>query len=294
LQSAKPEAHAPIEQLPPAHVAAAFGKLQPAPQVPQFATEVWVLVSQPLVATPSQSAKPARHTEQVPSLPHPRLSAAGQSASEQHARHADPQQMVPPPQSVWLHVPPAHRSLLHGLPEAHCESLQQAAHTPPPQSRSPPVHTQWPDTHACPAPHAVPHAPQLFTSLVVSTSQPSEAMALQSANPVSHVNPHAPIAHVAVPCATVEQTAPQPPQFETLACVSTQPPPQLAIPDGHAMVHPVPPHTGMAAGQTTPQAPQLFGSLVGVEQSLLPAVHSRKPGVHAHAEAWQTAFDPHP
>jgi hypothetical protein len=55
-QSAKPAAQAPIAHVPVAHDAAAFAKVQTIPQPPQLFTSVlFVAVSHPFAATPSQS-----------------------------------------------------------------------------------------------------------------------------------------------------------------------------------------------------------------------------------------------
>jgi len=78
-------------QRPALHDAAAFGNAHAAPHAPQCSSDVVVSVSHPFAAMPSQSARPDKHTEQVPSDPHPRPLPAGQSPSTQQPRHADPQ-----------------------------------------------------------------------------------------------------------------------------------------------------------------------------------------------------------
>ncbi len=61
-QSAKPALHAPIAQVPAAHVAPAFANEQRIPHPPQLFTSVArTFVSQPVLASPSQSANPAAH-----------------------------------------------------------------------------------------------------------------------------------------------------------------------------------------------------------------------------------------
>jgi len=61
-QSAYPSAHRAIEQRPAEHMADALGGMQATRQPPQWATSVAVFTSQPLAASPSQSAYPARHS----------------------------------------------------------------------------------------------------------------------------------------------------------------------------------------------------------------------------------------
>ncbi len=77
------------------HAAPAFGNAHAAPHPPQCCNDDVVLVSHPFAATPSQSARPERQTEHVPSEPHPRPLPAGQSLSAQHVRHAEPQHTRP-------------------------------------------------------------------------------------------------------------------------------------------------------------------------------------------------------
>jgi hypothetical protein len=70
--------------------------------------------------------------------------------------------------------------------------------------------------------HLFPHVLQLFTSFVVFTSQPSEAVLLQSANPVLHeATAQADEVHVAVALARLH-TWPQVPQLLTSLVVLAQ------------------------------------------------------------------------
>ena len=57
-----------IEQVPVAHFGAPFRLLQTLPQPPQFEVSVAVLISQPVDAFMSQSAKPVLH-DWIPQLP---------------------------------------------------------------------------------------------------------------------------------------------------------------------------------------------------------------------------------
>ena len=64
----------------------------------------------------------------------------------------------------------------------------------------PPTHVLL--LHVCPAAHALPHAPQLFASLAVLTSQPSAALLLQLPNPaLQDCTPHALFEQTDVPFA---------------------------------------------------------------------------------------------
>ncbi len=55
-QLAEPVLQTPRAQAPPTQLAVALAKAQRVPQAPQVPGSVWMLVSQPLVATPSQLA----------------------------------------------------------------------------------------------------------------------------------------------------------------------------------------------------------------------------------------------
>ena len=61
LQSAKPVLQLATRHTPASHAATPLGASQRVPQLPQRVTVVRVSVSQPLVASPSQSAKPVLH-----------------------------------------------------------------------------------------------------------------------------------------------------------------------------------------------------------------------------------------
>jgi hypothetical protein len=62
LQSPYPALQA-TEHFPPLQVAVPFVLEQRCPQAPQLFTSVWVLVSHPLLALPSQSPRPALQVE---------------------------------------------------------------------------------------------------------------------------------------------------------------------------------------------------------------------------------------
>ncbi len=93
--------------------------------------------------------------------------------------------------------------------------LAQKAEAPVPQVRrgEAQVAPQVPPEHTRPAAQAVPHAPQLALSERVSTSQPSEGLALQSAKPAAQAtSEQPPAAQVAVALGRA-QARPQAPQL---------------------------------------------------------------------------------
>ena len=91
-------------------------------------------------------------------------------------------------------------------------------HTPDVQARVPPVLVG----------QTTPQPPQLFTSLVVLTSQPSvRRLPLQSAKPALQVPVHALPEHTGVAMLFDEQAMPQPPQLVVLVVVLTHTPEQL-------------------------------------------------------------------
>jgi len=86
-QSPKPVAHDATVHTLAAHAPVALGGAQPRLQAPQWAALVRVSTSQPLLASPSQSAKPARQVE--PQAPPAQL--AVELAGTGHARMHAPQ-----------------------------------------------------------------------------------------------------------------------------------------------------------------------------------------------------------
>jgi hypothetical protein len=144
-QSAKPVLQPVIMHSLLAHAAVAFGKLQPLPHAPQFATDDLTSTSHPSSGTPLQSAKPVLHAEHVPSVPQPRPGNV-QSVSVQHVRQADVQHSSPAPHpAVELQCPAEHRSVVHGLASSQSASPQHSAHVPL-QSRMPAGHAHIPAT----------------------------------------------------------------------------------------------------------------------------------------------------
>jgi hypothetical protein len=126
--------------------------------------------------------------------------------------------------------------------------------------------------------HAIPHLPQLFLSLVVSTQAP-----LQDVKPLLQVKPHVLPLQVGLAFATVvEQTLPHVLQLLRSVAVSTQVPPQrIGVDPEHPDMHAFTPasgpapHTGVLPEQATPQAPQLVAVLSCTHaplQSVYPAL----------------------
>jgi hypothetical protein len=239
LQSAKFaeqfKPHVPLK-----HVAVELGPLgQAFPHAPQFDTAP-MFTSQPLPGAKSQSAQPMAHDSiaHIPmthaSLAFARLHALLQNAqfctvpsNVSHPSAPLPLQFaVPPPHGLSLQVPFEHVwNALHIVPHTPqlLGSLKRIASQPLPafvsQLANPGLH--WPTLHAplwhnpiaFGAVHNVSHAPQLFASDAVATSQPFVPMPSQSSNPGEHVSmAQAPPEHVAIAFATAqgEHALPQP------------------------------------------------------------------------------------
>jgi hypothetical protein len=123
----------------------------------------------------------------------------------------------------------------------------------------------------------LPHAPQLFTSLVVLTHLTPVVVVSQSVAGAAHM--HAPAEHVPA----LPQEIPQPPQFVVSVAVLTQRPPHSTCPVGHAqtpLVHDCP------VAHRRPHAPQLFTSLESVAQPVEP-MQLTSPVGQLHAPAVQ-------
>ncbi len=163
------------------------------PQRPQCMTLVAVLVSQPVVTSPSQSARPVLQVIE-------------------HRGGEPPHEATPP-------LP------LHGRPHApQCITLvvRLVSHPGAP-SQSPrsgerhvPDTPHTPATQVAPRPtgawHIIPQRPQCATVVRVSVSHPSAGFMLQSAKPALHPRTeHRPLVHIAVALASA-QAAPHAPQ----------------------------------------------------------------------------------
>ena len=122
-------------------------------------------------------------------------------------------------------------------------------------------------TQIFPAPHALPHALQLFASLVGSASQPLPGTPSQSSIPPRHApTPQIPFTHAAVPLGGFAQTFPQAPQlFTSLATTTSQPssalPLQLARPAAQPDRWQTPFQHVLSGPQALPHAPQFAMSL---------------------------------
>jgi hypothetical protein len=178
-----------------------------------------------------------------------------------------------PPQStsaggqVVAHVPAAHTCpCAHGLP---CEPLPPAPHAPEaPQNRGlvfgsmqlPPQFTWsgWHETaqprfeHTLPCGHALPHAPQLASSELVSTHAP-----LHAVFGAPQYSLHAPWSQTWPGL----HGLPHSPQSSKSLFRSTQAPLHCVCPTGHAIAHWPAPHTRGGA-HVAPHTPQFFGSFV--------------------------------
>ena len=151
------------------------------------------------------------------------------------------------------------------------------------QSHAPPVH---------PAPHLLPHLPQLFGSFCGFDSQPLYGLLSQLLKPLVHVTSHAPheagaaVEHTLLPLGSVAgQAFPQPPQFARVPICAQSVPSQSANPLLHAKVQ--------TPGPIGPVVLQTGAPLAGVlhvsphpEQSV--SVPSRQPifTVNVAGEVW--------
>jgi hypothetical protein len=279
LQSAKPEAQAPVQR-PPAQVAVTLLVEQAMPQPPHAVTVTLVSVSQPSVCRLLlQSARPAA---QVPL----------------HALAVQVRVAMPLLEQTVEHELQASGSVVRSRHEAL---------VPVPQVLNEP-HALWqaPDTHTRPPPQALAQAPQLFRSLLRLTSQPSVATPLQSAKPVLQVvTVQLPALQPATAFGRVQRRL-QAPQLSALVLVLvSQPlatlPSQLPRPVEHAIAQTPPTQLAVppVVEQRVPQALQLFTSVRMSVSQPLPEFASqsrRSPGQLAmevvHAELLHTAEAP--
>jgi hypothetical protein len=137
---------------------------------------VFVLVSQPFVLFPSQSAAPALHE-------------GAQTLFTQLVVPFGLRQRVPhPPQSFVLFVRFTSQPL-SGLPsQLPRPLLHTGAHTPPAHEVVPPEFV-----------HCLPQVPQLFTVVFRSVSQPLVGLPSQSPRPPLQVGEHVPPTHAVLP-----------------------------------------------------------------------------------------------
>jgi hypothetical protein len=241
LQSATPLRQAVVEHAPATHPCPVG---QTVPQAPHWLALVRVSVSQPLRASPSQSAKPALQVR--PHWPSVQVGVVLGRAGQ-----ARPQA----PQCATLVRGSASQPLAARLS----------------QSRKPPLHARvhCASAHAAvwfiAGMHASPQRPQLVADDRRSVSQPLAALLSQLARPSSHaVVLHTP----ATQGRPAGQARPHIPQCAALVVVFTSQPfagiwSQSAKP-GWQGTSQTPATHATPGGQRTPHPPQLAGSVAGV------------------------------
>ena len=277
------------------------------PQRPQWAVATRRSASQPLVALPSQSAKPVaqRAMSQRPAAQAPVALAGAQRAPHvpQCARSlarvtsqplvALPSQSPSPEAQVvaqrpWTHAAiapgPAAQTVPHAPQFARSATVSRSQPLlgSPSQSRNVPVHCATAQRPAAQVAVALaraqraPQRPQWAGSLAVSTSQPLVALPSQSSAPVSQRSPQSPAAQVALPRGPAAQDRPHAPQWAGVARVSTSHPlagslSQSPRPSSQTMTaHRPRRHTPVAAAgaQRAPHAPQWASVAVMSTQAL--------------------------
>jgi hypothetical protein len=237
-------AEQPMEQEPPEQLGVPLTLEHAAPQLPQFAALVFVLVSQPFVALPSQLPKPGSHPTswQVP-LEHDSVAFGMSHATPQapqlvrvfrlvsHPLVGSPSQFAKPDAQVGTHVPPVHVDVPfafeHTVPQVPqfaglvFRFASQPLAATPSQLPNPALQERMPhvpDEHvsiALRSEQTVPQLPQFAVLLCVFVSQPFVASPSQLPQPGTHVGAHAPAVHTVVPCRLM-QPFPHEPQLERL------------------------------------------------------------------------------
>ncbi len=204
-QSAKPAAQ-DVTQAPPRQVGVALARVgQALVHALQWAALVRTSTSHPLVASPSQSAKPSL---QRPTAQRPISQAAAALAAAQALVH-EPQRVA----AVLRFT----SQPLSALPSQSAKPATQ-------------VSLQRPITQRLVAlgraPQALPQAPQWTSEARVSVSQPLPGMRSQSPKGSVHMaTAQAPMRQAPLPLAA-EHAAPHAPQWAMLSTRSTQAPPQ--------------------------------------------------------------------
>jgi hypothetical protein len=266
--------------------------LQTVPQAPQLAVLVFLFVSQPFVALPSQLPNPALQTgahtpleqevvpftfvqtlPQAPQLVMVVLVLVSQPFVAIASQLPKPALQVPSVQTPDGQVSLALARLHTVLQSAQSVSVAMLRSQPllalPSQllklaehvgTHAPPVHVVEPLAFV----QAVPQAPQFDVFVERFTSQPSPESRLQFPNPPLQVSEHEPRLHVALALAPLH-TEPQEPQLPTLTSVFVSQP----LFGRPSQLLKVPLHTGVHAPDTqlvvpfefvhvTPQPPQLL------------------------------------
>ena len=276
-QSAKPAAHAVSPHDPPPHAALALGSAHARPHAPQLPLLVCRFVSQPLLATPSQSPVPLLQRTTV------------------HAPAAQPLAAVEGSAHDVAHAPQLSGSMAVLAQNGGADPT--AGHVARPRAQ---VVPHAPPEHTWPAAHVVPQVPQFALSVRASTSQPFDGSPSQSAKPVRHAAiPQRPPLHAAVAFGSTH-ARPHAPQLAALVSRSVSQP-FGAMPSQSpvfasqcTMVHAPPTHPSVdtcGSAQTVPQAPQFVGSMeVRVQNAVTPVPHVARPApqVVPHAPAEHT------
>jgi hypothetical protein len=205
------------------------------PQRPQCAGLVAKAASQPSTALALQSPKPALQV-----IPHARLAQVLVALGR--AGHAAPHA----PQWATLDV----TSVSQPLAALPSQLPKFAPHVKP--------HT--PEAHVAVAlagvAQTLPQRPQCEVEVSVRTSQPSEAVELQSPKPVWHTKPHTPDPHAPKALAGFEHTLPHMPQLARSVESVEHAPLHTVCPDGQLSVQLPAAHTCPLA-HVRPHMPQL-------------------------------------
>ena len=216
-------AQAPAEQ-----TVVPFAFVQAPPHEPQFATLIWVFVSQPFDKVPSQLPNPESHamaqdpTEQlavpftllqsVPQLP--QFATLEFVFTSQPLVDTPSQLANPLVQAVSEHVPEGHEAVAFGRlhVEPHAPQFErvvsvvsQPSAAMPLQSPKPGLHVETPQTPPTQfgvppaAGQTLPHTPQLLMLVAVFVSQPFRGLPSQSPEPAEHAGTQVPAVHAVVP-----------------------------------------------------------------------------------------------
>jgi hypothetical protein len=200
---------------PPEHPPVPLAITQALPQRPQCAALLATLVSQPFVAFPSQSPKPASH---APSW-HAPLAHTPAALGRAHA-------IAHPPQfAASLRVSTSHPSAAVLL-----QSLKPDAQ--PFKMHRPPLHALI----ALASAHPRLQAPQCVTLVERSCSHPSSRRPLQSPRFIAQLVTQRPAVHEPTAPPSPVHATPHSPQFIASDWRFTQRAPQRAVPAGHAGV----------------------------------------------------------
>jgi len=269
LQSEKPGLHESTAQAPLTHAAVPLATLQTFPQAPQLLALVLVLTSHPLAGSWSQSAKPVSQAATVQALLlHPAVALARVQTFPQAPQFAGLVLVFTSQPSVGSLLqspkPALHEATVHA-PAAHPAVALARVQT-------------------------VPQAPQLLGSTAVCTSQPSESLVLQLAQPAWQAMPQTLALHLGSAFARSGQTWPQEPQLMADVDRSISQPSVASVSQSANGSMQVMPHVEAAqvallcagTGQACAQAPQFARSVrPSISQPLVvSASQLRKPALH--------------